>query len=801
MKLRLLLLPLIIALAGCGGGAKTQSLPNTNPGTGGSDYNGPAPATADVQAFRLNVWDNLRSANRCGGCHGTGGQTPQFVRTDDVNLAYQAANTVVSLDSPQDSRLVTKVGGGHNCWLSSNSACADVITAYISAWAGGVTSGGTQIELTAPALRDPGQSKSFPADPTLFAATVHPLLTQYCAGCHTSTGGQAPFFASSDVQTAYDAVKSKIDLDTPANSRLVLRLGSEFHNCWSDCAANAATMASAIASFASQIPLTSLDPALVPSKALRLTDGIVAAGGNRYEGSLIAKWEFKTGEGSTAYDTSGVEPAINLSLSGDVNWVGGWGIEIRGGKAQGSTAASRKLASLIRSTGEYSIEAWVAPANVSQEGPARIVSYSGGANAVNFTLGQSQYNYDFLHRSSTTGAAGMPALSTADADEDLQATLQHVVVSFDPAGGRRIYVNGVHTGDLDPAAGGNLNDWDDSFAFVLGNEVSNDRPWAGTIRFVAVYNRALNAAQVLQNFDAGVGERFYLLFYVGHLIDVPQSYILFEVAQFDSYSYLFHRPTFISLDANAQAGGDPIAGMRIGINGREASVGQAYRHLNTTLGSLNQVLSEVGTVIALEKGADADEFFLTFERLGGHTNVVVEATPVAPTPVDLDASPDVGLRTFDEIDATLATVTGVSRGVVRSTFNTIKQQLPTVERIDGFLAAHQVAVSQLAIEYCSALVEDTTLRASYFPGFSFSAPASSAFDTAAERDLVIDPLLNRVMGSGLSSQPAAAEVKTELENLITRLTACGNGCAADRTEAVVKAVCSATVGSAVMLVQ
>ena len=44
-----------------------------------------------------------------------------------------------------------------------------------------------------------------------------------------------------------------------------------------------------------------------------------------------------------AVDTSGVEPALNLNLSGDVTWVGGWGINVRSGKAQGSTTASRKL--------------------------------------------------------------------------------------------------------------------------------------------------------------------------------------------------------------------------------------------------------------------------------------------------------------------------------------------------------------------------------------------------------------------------------------------------------------------------
>ena len=84
-----------------------------------ADYTGPASANADVQAFRINLWENIKANNRCGGCHNAGGQTPMFARNDDVNLAYQAANTVVNLTQPDQSRMVTKVAGGHNCWLQS----------------------------------------------------------------------------------------------------------------------------------------------------------------------------------------------------------------------------------------------------------------------------------------------------------------------------------------------------------------------------------------------------------------------------------------------------------------------------------------------------------------------------------------------------------------------------------------------------------------------------------------------------------------------------------------------------------
>ena len=796
-----------LALGACGGGAKTVENPVTSGGAAPT-YSGPAPATADVQAFKINVWDNLKAANRCGQCHVAGGQAPPFVRQDDVNLAYAAANEIVTLASPRDSRMVQKVAGGHNCWLASNDACADILTTWITAWAGATAGGGTTgVVLKAPPLMDPGASKSFPSSPALFASTVHPIVEQYCSRCHTSTAAaaQSPYFASGDVDEAYAAVKTKINLDQPALSRLVVRLRTEFHNCWSDCASNASTLEAAIQAFANQVPATQVDAALVYSKALRIPDGLVASGGNRYSGNVIGLWEFKTGRGSIAYDTSGVEPALNLNISGDVSWVGGWGLNVRSGKAQGSTAASRKLHDLVKATGEYTIEAWVAPGNVAQE-DSRIVSYSGGTTARNFMLGQTLYSYDFYNRSTRTNVAGDPKLTTAAADEDLQATLQHVVATFDPVRGRRIYVNGVFTGDADPASGGAISDWDDTFAFVLGNEVSGDRQFQGVFRLVAVYNRALTDAQIQTNFTAGVGEKFYLLFSISHLVDVPQAYILFEVSQFDSYSYLFDKPTFVSLDPTARPGSIPIAGLRIGINGTEAPVGQAYRTLDTTIsdsqyGPLGQPLANVGTVIALEKGPDTDEFFLTFDVLGTRQNVRLDPVPLAPAPpADVQRPSDVGLRVFDELNATMAELTDISPqdAAVAATYATIKQALPTVETIDTFVSAHPVAVAQLSIQYCNALVENPTARAQYFPGFDFAAAPATAFAPAG-RAIVLDSLVGRMLRTNVATEPDAAGVRSDLDALITRLSSCGGSCAADRTKTVVKASCAALLGSAATL--
>ena len=822
----------VAVLAGCAGGGADTEINAVIGALDIPDYTGPVPATADIQAFRINLWDNIRDNNRCGACHSVdGGQAPMFARSDDVNLAYaEAGFPVTNLQIPSDSEMVTKVAGGHNCWVADDAVCADILTTWITAWAGDLAGGGGRtIELQAPAsIRDPGASRHFPTDASLFSSTVYPILTTNCSGCHATDTAlqQSPFFAENAgpdaLSIAYEAAKSKIDLNDPTLSRFVIKLRDESHNCWSsNCQADAATMESAINDFANGVPIDPVNPLFVTSKALTLYEGTLAAGGDRFEANVIANYEFKTGTGSTAFDTSGVDPAMDLTISGEVEWFGGWGLNFADGKAQASTASSAKLHDMIRATGEYAIEAWIAPGNVVQE-DRRIVSYSGGPTARNFNLGQTLYNYDFFNTVEGSSANGDPQLSTPDADEVLQATLQHVVVNFDPIAGREIFVNGILVQDLDTVPGGNITPWDDTFAFVLGNEVDSQSPWAGVIRLVAIHNRTLTPAQIQQNFDAGVGEKFFLLFSVAHLTTDPQSYVVFEASQYDSYSYLFDSPFYISLDPAAQPSGIEVTGLRVGVNGQEIDVGQSYANLSETISGLSydpttgQTLANIGAVLPLENGPDADEFFLIFDNFDGNIfNRPPPVTPPPPVPQDLPPISDIGVRTFDEINASMAVLSGVSPTdvSVQTTYDTIRQSLPTVDTVEAFLSSHQVAIAQLAIEYCNALINDTTLRGNTFPGFPFTADVPTAYP--ANEGLLINPLLDRVLGTianDIGTQPDRALAYTELSELINglppardplgiRLGLANGGGDATRTQTIAKATCSAILGSAAMLVQ
>ena len=173
-----------------------------------ADYTGPAPATADVQSFRINLWDNIKANNRCGGCHNATGQTPRFARNDDVNLAYADANTVVNLTQPDQSRMVLKVGGGHNCWLSSNSGLRrhpDHLDQQLGRRRPPAAARRSQLQ--APDDRGRGLEQDLPGPPPTavasFASTIYPLVRRRnCLRCHSPTAAtpQSPFFASADVE-------------------------------------------------------------------------------------------------------------------------------------------------------------------------------------------------------------------------------------------------------------------------------------------------------------------------------------------------------------------------------------------------------------------------------------------------------------------------------------------------------------------------------------------------------------------------------------------------------------------------
>ncbi|GAB1258590.1 hypothetical protein NBRC116494_30920 [Aurantivibrio plasticivorans] len=832
------------------GGDNTQVLNpngNNNGGSGGISYDGPAAASSDVTEFKVNLWDNIVADNRCGNCHKQDGPgTTWFVRDDNINTAYQAALTVVDLENPGDSLLVQRMASDHNCWDVPN-VCADLMETWISNWANATEATTTVVTIDPVPAVLPGASLNFPPPvPAAFESNVYtPILREYCSRCHSEDGSerqQQPYFASGDVTTAYRAAQSKIDLNDASNSRLVYRLAVAPHtNCWDpndaggpvDCAANAVEMEAGIQAFIDSLgsPATVDPDELQVSGALAFpanpSQGQSANAAGRYESNIIAKYEFKQLDNTNpdrVVDTSGISPQLDLTRTGDARFVSSWGMEFFGpsGRAQGLTSNSRKLRDAISLTGEFAVEAWVIPANVTQDNVRRIISYSGGPSERNFTLGQTLYNYNTLLRTDSvdSNGNGSPLYSTPDGDDVLQASLQHVVVNFDATNGRQIWVNGeLTTTDADVLANSSPSNWSDSHVLVLGNEVGGmDLDWKGTLRFVAIHNRVLTQEQILTNFSVGVGQKYYMPFNISSLVNIPEAYIVFEVERFDDYSYLFNDPFFTVLEEGVVISSDiDIQGMRIGINGREAPTGQAFAKMDVTITDADYQAAEnnwlrlstygipvTGTIIASEKVApETDEFFLSFDRIGVRTSSVDRSTPDYPDvalPVYSYKQSEIGLKHFYEINEMFSSLTGVSKdnALVAGKFDTLKTQLPSSEDPVAFSTTQQMGITQLAAAYCEALTASTSLRTAFWPSLNFG----QALNT--QRNAVLDPMLEKFSSqtfmdtTTLATQPDPTDMAATVDTLLAELSTAAN---ASETDSAALAVCTSVFASAVANVQ
>jgi hypothetical protein len=649
-----------------------------------------------------------------------------------------------------------------------------------------------------------------------FVANVYPITTQYCAQCHLGAGPGFPHIAHPDGETAFRAVidNQKVNLLDPMRSRLVQRLSVDRHFCWSNCTDNAAQMQAAIQVWADLVVTANPDPN-APENQIPAT--IIASDGRtflsatraestRYNGNQIALWKFEEGAGTIALDTSTVGPTMNLALTGDVAWVSGGGLEFTGGRAMSNAADSRKLFNEIASGSgmqQYAIEAWVIPANTTQENRP-ILTYTGESGERNFSMSQSLYNYVFRNRSLDDARDdegnprfGGPPLQTADADEDLQASLQHAVFNYSQSGGRRIYVNGVWTEDVDEVDAAQLFNWDPNAVFAVGNETGGNRRWLGIVKLIAIYNRPMTQGQIQQNFDAGASQRYLLRFGLDASLG-SGAYIEFTVSEYDAYSYLFCQPTL----ASGGRTGFSVQTVRISVNGVPPVASQSFRTLDTAITEGRTVLSQQCQVVPKDLGVDQDVFHIFFDALGGESMPIADLPGSPPAvPGTVVPSADIGIRDFAEINDSMSELTGVpvTNGTVRATYLELQQALPSDNNVEAFVSAHVVGISRLALDYCDQMVENTTLRNAFFGmGFDWTQPATTAFSSVGQRDQIVNPIATKMLGTNIGTQPTAAEVRPHLDTLIDQLTdGCTAGtCPASHTRNVVKGVCAGVLSSA-----
>ncbi len=223
--------------------------------------------------------------------------------------------------------------------------------------------------------------------------------------------------------------------------------------------------------------------------------------------NLVALYTFEDKGGNTVSDISGVGDAMDLIIGdpGNVTWAD-YTLTVNNATILSSAGAATKLIDTITQTNEITIEAWLTPTNVTQDGPARIITLSTDTSERNFTLGQGLWGslpsdtIDVRFRTTATDLNGQPSLTTSAGT--MSANLTHVVFTRNIDGNAKVYINNSLVAE--DVVAGDLSNWDTTYAFALANEITGGRPWFGTFHLAAIYSQALTAGQIAQNYNAGV---------------------------------------------------------------------------------------------------------------------------------------------------------------------------------------------------------------------------------------------------------------------------------------------------------
>ena len=145
---------------------------------------------------------------------------------------------------------------------------------------------------------------------------------------------------------------------------------------------------------------------------------------------------------------------------------------------------------------------WFKPGNISQEGPARLITLSSGASERNFLLGQQKDRYVARLRTTLTDDNGLVRdknlLESPSRSVRLEPTCL-VFTYFSSSADQpnaHLYIDGQEVAST--AIGGDLSNWE-TFELAIANEFKDpDRSWQGEFYRVAVYNQALTPEQVRQ---------------------------------------------------------------------------------------------------------------------------------------------------------------------------------------------------------------------------------------------------------------------------------------------------------------
>ena len=131
---------------------------------------------------------------------------------------------------------------------------------------------------------------------------------------------------------------------------------------------------------------------------------------DRVTRGLVAYYPMTEMGGDVVHDRSGNEAPLDLTMTGEVNWLGGGSGVLLGHKGKLASGVASKLHQSITTTNTFTFEAWGKALNTEQGGPARLMTYSLDPYNRNVTLGQQESLAEIRLRTTASTENGKPYL-------------------------------------------------------------------------------------------------------------------------------------------------------------------------------------------------------------------------------------------------------------------------------------------------------------------------------------------------------------------------------------------------------
>jgi hypothetical protein len=225
-----------------------------------------------------------------------------------------------------------------------------------------------------------------------------------------------------------------------------------------------------------------------------------------------------------------------------------------------------------------------------------------------------------------------------------------------------------------------------------------------------------------------------------------------------------------------------------------------HRTANFRVRALMMTATLAFTACQAKKGSGSKDTASSTEMATSSTSVST-STGTTGDPTSIAAYPTtVGTRNFDQINATMESVTGVmGNSTVISRFTALKGQLPSDNDVKSFSFSAQGAITVLAAEYCTALVTNSggkyatqlmvatgNFNVGALPAVAFTATSSATLSRA---------LIVKFWGSNYAASSNAATAQQGVIQLMMSLVT-GQPNTTTTTKNAVIGACTSVLASA-----